>query len=105
MTGVKELKVSSLFVIVIVCGIVWALWSEAVWQVRSRKMRYADNHDFVEHLRAEERVYNKEAGFSISGAVIGSIFGIAGFGGAISGIIIGAVLGWALSHLAAKSAK
>lgn len=96
---------SSLFVIVIVCGIVWSLWSEAVLQLRYRQTRYADNHDFVEHLQAEERAYNKEAGLAITGAIIGSLFGIAGVGGAISGIILGAILGWMLGFLAVKAAR
>jgi hypothetical protein len=97
--------VSSLFAIVVVCGIVWALWSEAVLQLRDRQMRYADNADFVEHLRAEERAYNKEARFAITGAIIGLFFGIAGFGGPISGVILGVILGWTLSLLSVKTAR
>ena len=96
---------SSLFVIVVVCAIVWSLWSEAVWQLRNRQTLSANRPDFVEHLQAEERTYNKAAGFAITGAIIGSLFGIAGFGGAISGIISGAILGWILGRLAAKAAK
>jgi hypothetical protein len=41
----------------------------------------------------------------ITGAVLGSFLGIAGFGGAIAGTVPGAVVGGFLGYLASKASK
>ena len=53
---------------------------------------------------SEQRRNQSAVGWAIVGGVVGSFFGIAGFGGAISGAVPGAILGWfvAFSLLSTK---
>jgi uncharacterized membrane protein len=87
------------FFIIIVVGVCVAFF------VRKRQMELARQREQALDEAQRDKLDRRSSalgiggGAAIWGAIIGSFFGVAGFGGAISGIIPGALIGGVIGYL------